>query len=156
MRSTDLVAIVAGVVMGMTGLALIGVLEAMPCSSMAMVFDNAHESALHGDGPGFDCERWPTLAEGLLMEWAPSIVLLGLSGAMAARIGEPSSRWLGLVTGGLVALVAFALRDHNAFFGPGLWTRWGPWCAAAVLAGACAGWVGGWLAQRGAGIKRLG
>lgn len=145
-QMTDAVGVVAGMVLGLTGLALIGVLDALPCSSMAVLFDHAHDSPASGDWLGFECERWPTWLEGLLTEWAPAILFLGLSGALAARISEPPARWQGVAAGAVVALVAFAMRAAPFSADAGI----AQLCfgAMAVLAGGAAGWAGGWVAQR--------
>lgn len=146
-RLIDAVGVLAAMVLGLTGLAMIGVLDAAPCSSMAVLFDRAHESPAGGEWLGFECERWPTWMEGLLTEWAPAITVLSLSGALAARIGEPPARWQGAAAGALVVLVAFAMRA-TPFGASAVVSQFLFFGAAAVLAGGAAGWAGGWLAQR--------
>lgn len=143
--------ILAGVVPGIIGLALIGTLSVNPCSSMALVFDNARESPLYNAWLGFDCESWRTPMEGLLLEWLPAIIILAISGACSARLGETRSPRRGAITGGLVAGIAFVLRTLSVSFGyfqyiePFQLLLFG---TASIFVGLLVGWAAGLLVKR--------
>lgn len=118
---------------------------------MAMVFDNARQSPLYNYWLGFECERWPTLPEALLLEWAPVIAVLLIAGATGARLGESVEPSRGAVVGGLVAALGFALRTlitSIGFFGqvrPAYVVVFG---IGSVAIGVVTGLAGGTIAKR--------
>lgn len=151
MRGADWLGILAGVIAGLICLAVLGCFGPSPCTSMALVFDDASKSPLLNQWLGFECDRWPGLVEGLAVEWVPAILVFSLSGALATRIGESSSPRNGIATGAVIAGLAFLMRTESmsiGFFQQLSIARMAIFFPLSVFLGFLAGWAGGNFAKR--------